>query len=280
MHNGQGEHDEREGHEETQVTVLDVMKSPTQQSENEAPEEAAEDQAVRSSENVLPPRLRYSRRISLMAAAGVLLLVVILLTLFADAGHASTRTVHTPHPTPIRPTPTATAIPSPTPMLGFQIYTDHSDEFLIQYPHDWVNAPANPGIEFTDDVNNPAYIVQILMPGDATSAGLTSQRDDASVWVDYELNNLEKLYQGNYQQVPGPAPSATIGNVVWQSGVALFTSGTGANQARVRVQVYATVYNGRPYIINLLAADDRFSAGTIQFFTPMLQSFKFLPPTA
>jgi hypothetical protein len=52
---------------------------------------------------------------------------------------------------------------------------------------------------------------------------------------------------------------------------------TSAPQTRIRVQVYATVYNGRPYIINLFAADDRFSAGLTQFFNPMLQSFAFLP---
>ncbi|HEV8193464.1 MAG TPA: hypothetical protein VGP82_18535, partial [Ktedonobacterales bacterium] len=68
----------------------------------------------------------------------------------------------------------------------------------------------------------------------------------------------------------------TIGGQAWQTGGLLVTG----SDPSICVQVYATVYNDKPYIITLSAYNDRFTAGNIEFFTPMLKSFQFLPPNS
>ncbi|MFI5272038.1 MAG: hypothetical protein ACHQ4H_03270, partial [Ktedonobacterales bacterium] len=158
----------------------------------------------------------------------------------------------------------------------FTSYTDHTEHFFIQYPLNWEAQQTNPGIQFDDDPAAPSYIVQVLQPGDATSAGPATTPDDASVWVRYELNRLSNIYQSSFQELPGPAPEARFGGVLWQSGVAQLSD----NQTNIRVQIFATVYHGTPYIINLLATQDKFASGVRAYFDPMLQSFTFLPNTA
>ncbi|MEO7001140.1 MAG: PsbP-related protein [Ktedonobacterales bacterium] len=74
------------------------------------------------------------------------------------------------------------------------------------------------------------------------------------------------------QAAPGATPSATSNTTATPSVPDRCLVST-----CIRVEVYATVYNGRPYIITLLASDDRFAAGSIEFFQPMLQSYEFLP---
>lgn len=218
-----------------------------------------------------PPSNR--QHLSLLAAAAMCTFAIVLVLVLADAGRttASTTTV-TPTATP-KPTPTATTFPSPTPMLGFQVYMDRGDGFVIQYPRTWVYSQVTPGVQFDDDANNIAYEVQVLLPGNATSAGgPTTAPDDASVWVNYEMQTLGKQFQGNFQAEPGPCTNPTLGPG-WQCGIADISG----NQTVIRVQVNAIVHNGKPYILNELASADRFQAGQQQFFWPMERSFQFLP---
>jgi len=165
--------------------------------------------------------------------------------------------------------------PTQTPIVGFQQYVDPAEGFSIQYPGSWVYIPDSPGIQFDDDISNPTYEVQVIVPSDTTYAGLSGDPSDPAVWVNYTLSAVARKFQDNFQQVPGPAPSVMIGGVTWQSGVGLLTGDP--NQGSFRVQVYATVYQGKPYIINLLAPDAKFSVAEKYFFTPMLQTFEFLP---
>jgi hypothetical protein len=268
MGHGQGHDDQGKTH----IAILASESGPDTPSETDEPMDTLPDHAVRQPQ----PLPRRRRRLTLLAAGAACLLALTLVLTLADAGRTSAGHAPATPTATVRPTPTVTPIPSPTPMLGFQVYVDRADGFLIQYPTTWVYSLVSPGVQFDDDANNIAYEVQVLVPGDATSVGPSTTPDDASVWVTYEMSTLSKQFQGSFQQVPGPAPAATIGKQLWQSGVALITVG----QTRIRVQVYATVYLGKPYLINLLAVDDRFDAGTIQFFTPMLQSFEFLPSTS
>jgi len=210
---------------------------------------------------------------AVVAVASAFALVLVLVVLLADAGRTTASTTHvTPTTTPI-PTATATPFPSPTPMLGFQVYMDRTDGFVIQYPRTWVYSQVTPGVQFDDDTNNIAYEVQVLLPGDATSAGgPTTAQDDASVWVNYEMQTLGKQFQGDFQAEAGPCTNPTLGPG-WQCGIADISG----NQTVIRVQVNATLHDGKPYIINELASADRFRAGQQQFFWPMERSFQFLP---
>ena len=245
-----------------------------------------------------------------VVAVLAVILVSTLLLMLADTQRIGTSA--TPRPTPTHvPTATVAPTPSPTPADGFQYYVDHTNQYLIQYPLGWVTDELNPGIQFSDDENSPGYQVQIVPASTATAIGPSANASDASAWVNYALDNLEKrLPQNSYARVLGsaplqtgtptpssgtpvatatPTPAATatpvsascalsslpviIGGQAWQTGGLLVTSSDPA----ICVQVYATVYRDKPYIITLSAYDDRFTAGNIEFFTPMLKSFQFLP---
>jgi hypothetical protein len=258
MRNGQGDPQEAQP-----ATVI-------QQSD-----EATRSDARETSAHPKPERVRGHRgawvRFRLPALFAVFLLACLLITLLTDSGR-TTASKTTFKPTP---SPTATVKPTPTTLPGFSLYTDNNDGFGIQYPRTWVLSPLSPGIQFDDANTNPGFEVQLLVPGSDTcsSTSSTATSSDATVWVNCTLSILATKFHGNFEQAPGPTADVQIGQMSWQSGVALL----GQDQSRVRVQVYATIHQGKPYIINLLAVDSRFSFGMLEYFQPMLQSFKFLP---
>lgn len=187
----------------------------------------------------------------------------------------------------LRPTPTTTPIPTttpvptatPVPIDGFQFYRDPTNHYIIQYPLGWMVSSdnASQGIEFCDDCQNPGYIVQVNTPSNLGDVGPPANQNTAADWVTYALNGLAARLQSGTLTPLGPQQAIVIGGVVWQGGGALVTDSSGG--ARFRVQVYAAVYENKPYILVLSTTDDRFTAGTIQFFGPMLQSFEFVKPT-
>lgn len=272
MYKGDGEL--REARADVQMTVSSRPPFPP---DNEAPAFEPSVTPAPKGRFPLPPRSRW--RLSLIAAVACFVILVTLLLLFTGAGRTTAGT--TPpkmRPTAtITPSPTATIIPSPTAMVGFKVYTDLPDSFVLQYPMSWVYHPIEPnlGVEFDDSGdNNSNYTMQILVPGDATTPGPGVSPDDAVAWVQYEMDQLAKI-PGTLQRETGPIPARQIGGQVWQSGIARISQGTTV----IRVQVYATVQNGKPYIINVLAVDDHFAGASQQYFEPMLGSFQFLPPT-
>lgn len=268
MHNGQAEH------EEAQLAALMSVKRPVNPS-NKGEGADPQDPTLRPVKPIRRPRgLRTRRDLFVLVAVGLLTFLLVLI--LADGGQSKAQTGPARPTATTRPTATVTMTPSPTAQPGFQIYSDPSEGFLVQYPRNWVPSPVNPGIQFDDDATNPGFEVQILVPGPDTCSESSTKPNDASVWVNCELGNLARKWQGNFEQLPGPTPSVAFGNTLWQSGVGLL----GTSSPRLRVQVYATVQNGKPYIINVLANDDRFTFGTSEFFQPMLQSFKFLPASS
>jgi hypothetical protein len=168
---------------------------------------------------------------------------------------------------------TATLSPSPTPQTGFQVYSDTTDGFVIQYPKSWtVDSTASPVIQFSDDSNETGYVAQVATPADSTLSATNGDPTSATTWVNYELNIFAEKYPQNFILLNSGQTTRVIGGAVWQSGAGLITN----NSSGIHLQVYATVYKGKPYLINLLSAQDRFSAGSLEFFDPMLASFAFL----
>lgn len=230
-----------------------------------------------------PPTARYFRqrfsRIAPWAMALTGLILVGMLALLLADTHTSDAAVRaTPTATPA-PTATLAPTPTPVPIDGFQFYRDPANHYIVQYPLGWVVSSdnASQGIEFCDDCNNPGYIVQVNTPSNLGDVGPPANQNTAAGWVTYALNGLSSRLQTGTLNTLGPQQPITIGGVVWQSGGGLVTDGSGT--VRFRVQVYATVYEDKPYILVLSTTDDRFTAGTIQFFGPMLQSFEFVPQT-
>jgi hypothetical protein len=196
----------------------------------------------------------------------------------------------------VRPTatlqPTATASPTPTPMRGFQYVADTEDGFTLQAPEKWTCAQTNPGIECRDDANAPNYKAQVQLPGDWTVPGTQPNAEDASPWVNYALNAFSETPGQAFERVPGPTATVAINGVRWQTSGGLISvdpgagGNTGATQGgtptatptiHIRVQVYATIHNGKPYLIALYATEEQFVAATNNYYLPMLRSFQFTP---
>ena len=270
---------------DTRDGIADVDETPSVSSVAPATSgvAASTDEARQTPEAPRPQVMRYIRqrlpRIMPWVMTTIALIIVGMLALLL----ADTRTTDAA----VRPTPTATAAPTvtaaptatPIPIDGFQFYRDPANHFIIQYPLGWYVSSDNTsqGIEFCDDCNNPGYIVQVNTPSNLGDIGPPPSENTAAGWVKYALNGLASHLQSGTLTPSGAQQPIVIGGVVWQSGSGLVTDSSGG--VSFRVQVYATVYEAKPYILVLSTTEDRFTAGTIQFFGPMLQSFQFVKPT-
>lgn len=255
--------------------------SPDMTSHEQASSAQPDDVAIRMATSKAERGITPAHRMRALGVAGVVLVLVVVLVLIADAGRGMNQPASALKAQPTATatlTPSPTVYPTPTPMIGFQVYVpqDHSEGFLIQYPESWIASSNYPGVEFDDDKVNPTHEVQVLLPGDATAVGVAGDPNDASVWVNYELNKLAEKWGSSFSQVSGPSPAVAINNVTWQSGQAMLSE----NQTHIRVQVYATVHDGKVYIINQLAGNDTYYESVQRYFMPMLRSFTFLPPGA
>lgn len=221
---------------------------------------------VPSYQRMLTPRVTFIVALVCTLAASSLLFVL------ANSGHITAEGQFNATPTASDPTVTV----SPTvAALGFQLYTDTADGFTIQYPNGWIASPLNPGMQFADDSNETGYAMQVALPGASTLVNPPHDVTDPTQWVDYELSYLQSKYPQNFIPLSDGQTTREIGGVTWHGGAGVITN----NSAGIRVQVFATVHQGRPYIINLLSVSDRFSAGMIEYFNPMLNNFAFVEPT-
>ncbi len=236
-------------------------------SEHDAYSEQPESPPEGAAQRALAPRLILIGGVVSALLASALLLAV------AAAGRIAAQRGARASTTPSPAVATATPSPSPTPRTGFLVYTDSADGFLVQYPQNWaVDSSATPVIQFSDDSNETGYVMQVALPAPSALPGGGGDPAKADTWVNYELNIFAQKYPQNFILLNSGITTREIGGVTWQSGAGLITN----NSSGIRLQVYATVYQGKPYLINLLAAQDRFSAGTQEYFEPMLNSFAFL----
>jgi hypothetical protein len=223
-----------------------------------------------------PPRWRIARHSAALSAAVAAIGLTLLMVLPGEP-YTGLGTVHrTPVATHVPPTATPAA-PALTPQPGFAPYTDSAANFRIEYPAAWKMWPQNPGVLFEDNDQTINYVVQVLVADPSTVSSQTDDATSAANWVDFALSNLQQRWGAdNFQRFTGPTPSVIIGGQSWRTGIALI----GVQQSQLRVQVYATVRGGKPYIITVMAADAAFSTGQATYFKPMLSTFEFLPPSA
>lgn len=227
--------------------------------------EPAPVKAERPGQPALAPRL--------ILLGGVISALLASALLLSIAGPWRTLVQGDPYVTDTPAPPTIPATPSPTAQTGFLVYTDKSDGFVMQYPQTWlVDSSAAPVIQFSDDSNETGYVAQVAVPSSSALSDASGDPAEAATWVTYELNIFAQKYPQNFILLNSGVTTREIGGVTWQSGAGLVTN----NSSGIQVQVYATVYQGKPYLINLLSARDRFSAGSLEFFDPMLASFAFL----
>jgi len=224
---------------------------------------------------ITPPQ----KRNSVVMVVGIVCLVFAIITvgifgaLFALRGGNNGQ----PTPTPVvqatatatpTPSPTATATPSPTavstpaPDANFSWCTTCTQSgYLIEFPNGWSQGATqdSQGTQFTDTSQTDIYAA-VKNPSGAASANdlLTGDTGEFSS-------------QNGYTQ-PQPAQSATIGGTNWSYQTFTYQP----NGQTEQVNVYATIYQGKGYVIELQAQQAQFSTIYAQYFSPMLTRFQFV----
>ncbi|HEV7126006.1 MAG TPA: hypothetical protein VGN32_01040 [Ktedonobacterales bacterium] len=214
-----------------------------------------------------------------LAAMGVLLVLLVSVALLTGPSHPTTTamspTLAVATRTPL-PTATASGTPLPTAMPGFTVFVDPTAGFWLQYPSTWQEQKNDAGVQVFDNPTANSYVLQVYHE-DPNNCPAVDPKTAAACWVDFYLSQWQQQEQiQNYVRLTGPTAPAMFGAQIWQTGVATF----GPADTPDRIQVYATVYQGQPYIIEVAAPADLFAAGDQLYFRPMLATFQFLPPDA
>jgi hypothetical protein len=264
------------GHDSSATMVAEATDTPA----NDATQETSAEESPSSwRARWLGQNTRYAR-ISIIAVT-LAALAFLLPSLIASTARRPVAQV-----APTQAPPTATASATPTLIRGFQYVADSEDGFTLQVPQSWTCAETNPGIECRDDADAPNYKAQVQLPGDWTVPGGQPNGNDASPWVDYALNAFSETPGQVFERTPGPASTVTINGVRWQTSGGLISVDTSSGQdgtptatppIHIRVQVYATIHNDKPYLIALYSTDEQFTFAKDQYFQPMLRSFQFIP---
>ncbi|MBA2285023.1 MAG: zinc-ribbon domain-containing protein [Ktedonobacteraceae bacterium] len=174
----------------------------------------------------------------------------------------SPTTQPTPSPTQI-PSPTVAPTPAPNPGFAWCDQTCTNNGFSMQYPAGWVRGTNAGGtlVHFTHPTD-PETLANFKTPGPAT------QTADQLVNGDIQALNPHPTDMS-------PNTTTTIGGTTWTSAIAHYQPGTQVD----RIQVYATVYQGKAYIIELQAPETTFNDMNNQFFVTMLGTFQFVQGT-
>src|SRR6266581_3783855 len=177
-------------------------------------------------------------------------------------------TVPSPSPTAApspTPSPTPSLTPTPTPDAGFALcdITCTSNGFSVEYPSAWAQKPTtdSTGTQFTGPSQSDEFTT-------FKTPGITTM--NAGQLVNNDLNNFSSQ-QGYNAPTPTPSSNATIGGENWSYQIAYYQ----LNNQTVRIEVYATIHQGKAYIIELQALDSQFDAVNTQYFERMLVRFQF-----
>ncbi len=168
-----------------------------------------------------------------------------------------------PSPTP---SPTLAVTPTVAPDANFTWCTDacHAYGFQVEYPNGWAMGQAinAAGVQFVNPAQGDQY-ASFKAPGPTTSSA------NDLVAGDLQTNFAAKT---GYT-APTANSSTTISGETWVTAVAYYQS---AAQQKERVEVIATVHQGKAYVIELQAPDSQFDAVNGQFFNPMLSRYQFV----
>ena len=177
-------------------------------------------------------------------------------------------TAPSPSPTTVpspSPSPSPTLTPTPTPDAGFTLCdnTCTSNGFSVEYPSTWSQKPTSDstGTQFTNPSQSDEFAA-------FKTPGITNM--NAGQLVNNDLNNFSSQ-PGYNAPTSTPSSNATIGGENWSYQIAYYQ----LNSQTVRIEVYATVHQGKAYIIELQALDAVFDTVNTQYFERMLVRFQF-----
>jgi hypothetical protein len=174
-----------------------------------------------------------------------------------------------PSPTPTT-APSPTVVPTPTPDPGFAWCdtTCTTNGYLVEYPSSWQQGQTADatGVQFT----NPAQSDEFAA---FKSPGVTGSSASQLVANDLQTNYSNKP---GYQVTTPASASATttIGGETWTYEIATYNNPE-QNNTMEQITVYATVHQGKAYIIELQAPQNLYDTVNQQYFTPMLNRFAF-----
>ncbi len=182
---------------------------------------------------------------------------------------ATATSVPSPSPTAIpspSPTVTATLTPAPDPGFAWCDVTCTSNGFSVEYPGTWLQKPTSDstGTQFTNP-SQPDEFAAFKTPGVITAT--------ADQLVSSDLKNNFSSQPGYITPTPTSTTSSntTIGGENWSYQTAYYQ----LNSQTERIEVYATVHQGKAYIIELQAPDAQFDSANTQYFEAMLGRFQF-----
>jgi hypothetical protein len=178
----------------------------------------------------------------------------------------------TPSPTPsptATPSPTPTVIPTAAPDANFSWCGTQCTQngYQIEFPNGWVQgaAQSGPGIQFTNPGNADTIYAAVKTPSSGSSS--------ASDLISADVANFSG--QTNFTG-PQSVLSATIGGENWSYSIITYQ----LNSQTEQVNIYATIHQGKGYVVELQAAQAQFPSINTQFFGPMIASFQFVAVTA
>jgi hypothetical protein len=238
--------------------------------------------------NLPPPPQKQNNHVILIVCITlvIILLGAVTITTFAIMNKSTTNQVTiqpttvptaaptlapTPSPTPApTPSPTAAPVATPAPDTGFAWCDTNCNQygFTTEFPLTWSGAPTtnSTGVQFSDPTTPEVYAA-FKAPG-ATSGASN----------DILMNDIQTTFasQPGYVAPTTPPATATIGGAPWSATAISYND---AQNQPVYAEVYATVYQGKAYIIELQApsANNQFDAIKQQYFVNMLVKFQFLP---
>jgi len=150
--------------------------------------------------------------------------------------------------------------PPPTPDPGFSWYTSATPGFSVEYPTGWqkTSVAGVNGAQFTS-TSNVLHATFTELP----------KNTSADVLIDSDLHNFKA--KPGYSD-PTSRSNVTIDGESWRKDIAYYQSST---QQKERVEVLAINHHAKAYIIELLAPDGQFDSANKQYFTRMLNSYRF-----
>lgn len=180
-------------------------------------------------------------------------------------------------PTPTTaPSPTAAPTPAPDPNFTWCDTTCTSNGYLVEYPSGWQQGQTSDatGVMFTNPAQTDEYAA-------FKTPGVTSSSASQLIENDLQTNFASK--PGYQVTTPISASTTmTIGGETWTYEIATYQQNAGPagpNNTMEQIAVYATVHQGKAYIIELQAPQSLYDTANSQYFQLMLNKFQFLSAT-
>jgi len=240
-----------------------------------------------------PPKQRSNGILVFASVCLVVALLIVLvfgaLYLLRDRSSSKTQTIPTAAPTSA---PTATAVPSPSPSASPTV-TDTPAPDASPSATVAVTPTPDPGFAFCSTCASNGFLVEYPQNPNAWSQGTTtdgtgviftnpSAQDQYAAFktpgaTSQNANDLViSDLQTNFHVTPTSLSTTTIGGETWAYAIVHYQS---PSNVKEQVEVFATVHQGKAYIIELQAPESQFMNVNMQYFEKMLGNFQFLQST-